>query len=89
MKICILTTAYPRWRGDTRGIFVHDFARKLVEAGNKVLVIAMHNPNALIKEEIDGVNVISFNEKNLNTRSDFSKLKYLIKYFKIKDLVKD
>jgi glycosyltransferase involved in cell wall biosynthesis len=58
MKICMLTTAYPRWSGDERAPFIHEAARALRESGIEVVVLAMHRPGTKTHEYIDGIEVI-------------------------------
>ena len=58
MKICIATTAFPRWPDDFRGIFVCEAARALVKQGCQVKVVAMHNPGAKTHELLDGIQII-------------------------------
>ncbi len=58
MKICIATTAFPRWQNDFRGIFVYEAARALVKQGCQVKVVAMHNPSAKTHEVLDGIEII-------------------------------
>jgi len=58
VKICIVTTAFPRWAGDFRAIFVYEAAQALKRQGCQVRVIAMHNPGAKKREEMNGVEVI-------------------------------
>jgi len=58
MKICIVTTAFPRWEKDTRGVFVYECALALHKQGHSVRVIAMHNPGTKRKEIMDGLEVI-------------------------------
>jgi glycosyltransferase involved in cell wall biosynthesis len=58
LKICIITTAFPRWQKDGRGTFVFEAAKALARRGNIVRVIAMHNPGAVHHEVMDGVEVI-------------------------------
>ncbi len=57
MKICIVTTAFPRWAGDNRAPFVFECARAIHEAGHEVRIIAMHNPGAKTHETIDGMEI--------------------------------
>ncbi len=57
LKICIATTAFPRWADDFRGIFVYEAARALVKHGCQVKVVAMHNPGAQTHEVLDGIQV--------------------------------
>ena len=58
VKVCIVTTAFPRWPGDFRAIFVYEAAQALKRQGCTVRVIAMHNPGAKTHEIMDGVEVI-------------------------------
>ncbi|MDO8969144.1 MAG: glycosyltransferase, partial [Saprospiraceae bacterium] len=58
MKICIVTTAFPRWIDDGRGAFVFGAACALKKQGNQVRVIAMHNPGAKQREVMEGIDVI-------------------------------
>jgi len=57
-KICMLTTAYPRWPGDERAPFIHEAAKALKEAGNEVRVLAMHRPGTMPHEYMDGIEII-------------------------------
>lgn len=57
MKVCILTTAFPRWKGDTRGVFVFEAARAITRQGIQVRVVAMHNPGAQNFEVMDDIEV--------------------------------
>lgn len=58
MKISIITTAFPRWENDFRGIFIFKAAQTIAKKGNQVTVVAMHNPGAKTRELIDQVTVI-------------------------------
>lgn len=58
MRICIVTTAFPRWPGDNRGTFIWEAARAVRAAGASVRVIAMHSPGARTREMLEGVEVI-------------------------------
>ena len=60
MHICMLTTSFPRYKGDYAGVFVHELAKELVQRGNKVSVIAPHAVKSLGKETLDGVGVSRF-----------------------------
>lgn len=57
MKICIATTAFPRWQDDFRGIFVFEAASALVRQGCQVKVVAMHNPGAKTHEVLEGIEI--------------------------------
>ncbi len=58
MKVCILTTAFPRWDGDNRGPFIFEAAKALYRKGIQVRVVAMHNPGSKVQEYLDGIEVI-------------------------------
>ena len=60
MKVLQLTSSYPRWDGDTSGIFIHDLARALVAADVEVHVVAPHDAGASRREVLDGVHVRRF-----------------------------
>lgn len=57
MKVCIVTTAFPRSVGDGQGAFVWELARALTDNGIKVCVVAMHSPDARPRETIDGIEI--------------------------------
>ena len=62
MKICILATGYPRWKGDVSSAknYLHTLAKSLVNKGVEVHVIAPH-AEGLKKEEImDSVHIHRF-----------------------------
>ena len=58
-KLLVLTTTYPRWRGDTEPAFVHYLSRDLQDAF-EVHVLAPHTLNAKITEILEGVHVHRF-----------------------------
>jgi glycosyltransferase involved in cell wall biosynthesis len=39
LKICILTTSYPRYEGDDTSVFIRDFAENLAEKVGEILVV--------------------------------------------------
>lgn len=58
-KILVLTTTFPRWRGDTDPPFVFELCRRL--AGNfDVTVLAPHFPGSASEENMDGIRVVRF-----------------------------
>lgn len=58
-KVLVLTTTYPRWRGDTEPAFVHNLCREL--AGEfEVTVLAPHASGCQYSEQLDGVTVRRF-----------------------------
>ena len=60
MKVCILTTSFPRFPGDYASVFVYDLAAELVAAGMEVCVIAPIEAGSLYHEVIRGVEVHRF-----------------------------
>jgi glycosyltransferase involved in cell wall biosynthesis len=44
MKICVVTTNFPRHAGDSEGTFVWEHARALARLGHRVRVVAQHWP---------------------------------------------
>ena len=65
MRVCILATSFPRWRGDYAGHFVFELARHLVQEGVSPLVVAPRGPlpngePTRLAEEWDGVSIARF-----------------------------
>ncbi len=58
MKICLVTTAFPRWPGDAQGSFIWEAARAIRQQGLSVRVVAMHMPGARTREWMDGIEVL-------------------------------
>lgn len=58
MKICFVTTNFPRYLGDSEGTFILEAARGLTHHGHQVRVIAQHWPGLPTYEWMDGVEVI-------------------------------
>jgi glycosyltransferase involved in cell wall biosynthesis len=58
VKVCIVTTTFPRWEADSRGTFVWEAARAVAAQGAQVRVIAMHNPGARTHERLGEIEVI-------------------------------
>lgn len=59
-KILVLASTFPRWVNDTTPPFVLDLARRLVEEGISVDVLAPHAQGAKREETIDGVTIYRF-----------------------------
>jgi glycosyltransferase involved in cell wall biosynthesis len=58
MRICVLTSSYPRWRGDPSSSFVADLVEHLQKRpGNEVTVLAPGAVGALPRERWDGAEV--------------------------------
>ncbi len=60
LKICMVTTSYPRWKGDYSGIFIHNLAKHLVKLNHRVFVISPFYRGSKEFEQIDGVKVFRF-----------------------------
>lgn len=60
MKILILTTGYPRWKGDFANVYLHRLAKSLVNKGIEFHVVAPHARDLKKEEVIDGVCIHRF-----------------------------
>ncbi len=58
MKVCMVTTSFPRWADDGQGAFIWEAARAISQQGVQVRVVAMHSPGARVYERMEGVEVI-------------------------------
>lgn len=58
MKICFVTTNFPRYLGDSEGTFIWEAARAVARHGHQVRVIAQHWPNLPTHEWIEDIEVI-------------------------------
>nr|WP_285817849.1 glycosyltransferase family 4 protein [Echinimonas agarilytica] len=56
----LVTSNYPRWKGDSTTPFVHNLAKDLVAKGHEVTVLAPHFVGAERREVMDGVTVKRF-----------------------------
>lgn len=57
MKICFITTAFPRWPTDNRAPFVYEAVRAVQRQGHQVKVIAIHSPGVKTHEIWDGMEI--------------------------------
>ncbi len=57
MRICIVTTVFPRRLGDGEGAFIWQHALGMKTLGHEIKIIAMHSPGTLRHEFFDGVPV--------------------------------
>ncbi len=57
MRICVVTTTFPRWSGDGQGPFIWGATRAVRDLGVDVRVVAMHNPGSATHEILDGIEV--------------------------------
>lgn len=60
LKLCILTTSFPRWEGDFAAIFIYDLCKKLAEKEIKVMVVAPHEADIPQFEDFKGIEVHRF-----------------------------
>ena len=60
MKVCILTTSFPRFKGDSAGIFLYHLSRWLVKKGVDVDVIAPHDPGCHFTEKWENIRIHRF-----------------------------
>lgn len=60
MRVLFLTHAFPRWRGDAAGSFVHRLARALGDLGVVIRVVAPSARGLPALEVVDGVEVERF-----------------------------
>jgi len=60
VRICIVPTMFPKYKGDYYGSFVFDDAKELVKNGFEVHVVTQHNPGIPYEEIMEGVNVHRF-----------------------------
>lgn len=60
MKVCILTTSFPRFKGDSAGIFLYHLSRWLVKKGIKIEIIAPHDPGCHFTEKWEGIRIHRF-----------------------------
>jgi glycosyltransferase involved in cell wall biosynthesis len=60
MKVCMLTTSFPRYRGDFSGNFILALAAEIVKEGHSVQVVVPGDPGTPTYEKIRGVEVHRF-----------------------------
>jgi glycosyltransferase involved in cell wall biosynthesis len=60
MKICLLTTTFPRYQKDVIPQFLFGLANAMVQEGAKVSVVAPHDQDTLDYEMMDGVEIHRF-----------------------------
>jgi len=60
MRICIVSTMFPKYKGDYYGSFVYDDARSLLKKGFEVHVVTQHNPNIPYEEVMEGIHIHRF-----------------------------
>ncbi|MBI5681012.1 MAG: glycosyltransferase [Methanobacterium sp.] len=60
MKICLVPTMFPKYKGDYYGSFIFDDAKMLVNKGFEVHVVTQHNTGIPYEEIMDGIHVHRF-----------------------------
>jgi glycosyltransferase involved in cell wall biosynthesis len=60
VKVCILTTSFPRFKGDSAGIFIYHLSAWLAQKGIQVHVIAPGDPVADYFEYWDNIHIYRF-----------------------------
>lgn len=60
MKVCILTSSFPRFNGDYAGCFIYDLARELAKNSFRITVIAPSDVETKRYEHKEGMNIIRF-----------------------------
>jgi glycosyltransferase involved in cell wall biosynthesis len=60
LKVCILSSSFPRFEGDSAGPFVHALAQQLVKQGIGVQVVAPHEYGCKRAETWDNVDIYRF-----------------------------
>ncbi len=60
MKVAVLTSVFPRWKGDFFGNYIYHQAQRHVATGAEVRVVAPHTAGAETREVMDGVRVDRF-----------------------------
>lgn len=58
-KILVLTSTFPRWRGDKDPPFVYELCRRLSRT-YRITILAPHAPAAKTREELEGLDVYRF-----------------------------
>lgn len=60
MKVCIVATGYPRYRGDWSHVYLHSLAQELVRQGAEIHVVAPHAKGLQREQIMDGVRIHRF-----------------------------
>jgi glycosyltransferase involved in cell wall biosynthesis len=58
-RLLVLSSTYPRWKGDPEPGFVHELARRMTDRFD-VTVLTPHFAGAARQEQLDGVNVVRY-----------------------------
>ncbi|MBW2019667.1 MAG: glycosyltransferase family 4 protein [Deltaproteobacteria bacterium] len=60
MKVCILTTSFPRFKEDSAGIFIYNLSCWLSKRGIKIEIISPHDYGCKYSETWDGIRIHRF-----------------------------
>lgn len=60
MKILVLTTTFPRWKGDSTPAFVYELSKRLKDENTDIVVLAPHHEGARKFEIMDGIKIYRF-----------------------------
>jgi len=58
VRVCVVTTAFPRHPGDSEGTFVWESVQAIARRGVQICVVAMHTPGIKQLEVWNGIPVI-------------------------------
>lgn len=60
LRICILTSGFPRFKGDSSGTFLPFLAKELIKTGLDVFVLAPHHQGSRRFEIMEGIKIYRF-----------------------------
>ncbi len=60
MKVCILTSSFPRFAGDSAGIFIYHLSRHLINKGVEIEIICPHENGCRFIEDWEGIKINRF-----------------------------
>jgi len=60
VKVCVLTSSFPRFKGDPAGIFIYNLCLQLIKKGVDIEVIAPHHHGCKFFENWDGIKIHRF-----------------------------
>ena len=60
LKVCLLTSSFPRYPGDSAGVFLYHLARHLTRKGVDVLVLAPHDADYKTLESFENISIRRF-----------------------------
>lgn len=83
MKICLVPTMFPKYKGDYYGSFVFDEARMLVEKGIEVHIVTQHNHGIPYEEVMEGICVHRFKWLEPEEFKALVHFKGLMDYFRL------